>query len=74
MIPFKLTALTRATPFIQQQAKARQILLTKTVQNFTQFSFIISIFNQISPFSLIPFLSNTAIRHFKRKTMAEMNP
>ena len=67
MIPFKLTALTRATPFIQRQAEARQNFLKKTVQNFTQFSFTISIFNQISRFSLNPFFSNTALRHFKRK-------
>ena len=73
MIPFNLTALTRATPFIQREAKTREIFPTKTLQNITQFPSIVSTFNHISCFSLNLFSSNAALQHFKRKAMAEMN-
>ena len=73
MIPFNLTALTRATPFIQRKAKTREIVHTKTLQNFIQASFIVSTFNQISCLILNLFSSTTALLHVKRKAMAEMN-
>ena len=73
MIPFNLTDLTRAISFIQRRAKTREIVLTKILQNFTQSSFIVSTFNQISCFNLNLFSSTTALRHFKGKAMAEMN-
>ena len=73
MIPFNLTALTRATLLIQRKAKTREIVHTKTLHNFTQSSFIVSIFNQISCFNLNLFPSTTALRHFRRRAMAEMN-
>ena len=73
MIPFNLTTLTRATPFIQRKAKTRKILHTKTLQNFTQSSFIVSIFEQISCFISNLFSPITALRHFKRRAMAEIN-
>ena len=45
----------------------------KNPPKFTQSSFIISIFDQISCFILNLLSSTTALRHFKRKAMAEMN-
>ena len=74
MIPFNLTALTRSTPFIQRKAKTRNIFPRKTFQNFTHFLFIVSTFNQISRYNLNLFSLTTALRHFKRKVMAEMKP
>ena len=72
MITFNLIALTRAIPFIQRKAKTLEFSPTKTLQNFPQLSFIVSTFNQTSCcFSKI-ISSTTALRHFKRKTMAEM--
>ena len=73
MIPFDLTALIRATSFIQRKAKTREIFHTKTLQNFTQFLFIFSTFNLISRFSSKISPQTTALQYFKRKTMAEMN-
>ena len=73
MIPFYLTALTRAAPSIQRHAKTREIFPTKTLQNFIQSSFMVSNFDQISCFILNLLSSTTALRHFKRKAMAEMN-
>ena len=72
MIPFNLTALTRAIPFIQRKAKAHEIFRTKTLKYFTQLSFIVSIFNQISCFILNLLSSTTELRHFKRKALAEL--
>ena len=73
MIPFNLTALPRATPFIQRKAKTRGIFPIKTLQNFIQLSFIVSTFNQPGYIISKPFSSTKALRHFKRKAMAEMN-
>ena len=73
MIPFNLTALTRANHSIQRKAKTREIVNTKTLQSFIQCSFIVSTFNQTSCFILNLFSSTTALRHFKRKATAEMN-
>ena len=73
MNPSNPTALTRRTPLIQRKEKTRKIFHTKTLQKFTQFSFIDRIFNQISCFISKPFSSTTALRHFKTKAMAEMN-
>ena len=74
MIPFNPTALTRTTPLNQRKVETREISSMKTLQNFTQSSFIISTFHQISRFSLRISSRNTALQHFKRKAMAEMNP
>ena len=65
MIVFHLTALTRTNPFIQRKAK--------TLQNFSQSSFIDSIFDQISCFNSNLFSPTTALRNFNRKAMAEVN-
>ena len=73
MIPFNVTALTLAIPFIQRKARTRKILHTKRLQNFTQTSFIVSTFNQTSYSVSKMFSSTTAQRHFKRRAMAEMN-
>ena len=73
MIPFNLTALTRATRFDQRKAKTCEIFHTKTLQNFNQSSFILSIFNQIICSISNLFSPTTALLHFKRKTMAEIN-
>ena len=72
MIPLNLTAVTLATPFIQRKPKTPDFITTKTLQNFIYFSFIISTFKQTSD-SISTKFSNTALRHFKRKTMAEMH-
>ena len=73
MIPFNLTALIREVPFIERKTKTRNIFPRKTLQIFTRHSFIVSILDHISCFNLnLPF-STTALRHFKRKTIAEMN-
>ena len=73
MISFNLTILTRATPFTQRQAKTRKIFPTKTLQNFTRFSSIVSTFIQSSHSISKKISSTMALRHFKRKAMAEMN-
>ena len=72
MISFTLTALTRETPSIQRKAKTRTIFLTKTFQNFTLNSFIVSTFNLISCFNSKS-SGNTALQNFKKKAMAEIN-
>ena len=72
MIPFNLTAFTRATPLFQQKSKTREILQTKTLQNFIQSSFIVSILNQDSCFISKLFSSTRALRYFKKKAMADM--
>ena len=73
MISFNLTALTRETLFSQQKAITREILHTKSFQNFTQFSFIVSLFNLISRFSSKMSPQTTTLQYFKKKAMAEMN-
>ena len=73
MIPFNLTALTWATPLIQGNAKICEISHTKTLQNFTQSSFIVPIFLQIICFITNLHSATTALRHFKRRAMAEIN-
>ena len=72
MIPFSVTALTRATFFIQRKAKTREIFSMKTFQKITQSSFIVSIFNQTSNSFSERYSSTTALRNFK-KARAEMN-
>ena len=74
MIPFNLTASTRTTPLIQRKVKSCEIFITKPLLNFTQFSFKFSNFVEISCFILNLLFSTTALRHFKRRAMAEMNP
>ena len=73
MSSFNLTALTRQTPLIQRKVKTREIFSMKTLQKFTQFSFIVSTFNSISRFSLRISSRNTALQYFKKKAMAEIN-
>ena len=41
MILFNLTPLTQTTPLIQRNVETREIFFMKTLQNFTQSSFII---------------------------------
>ena len=72
MISFNPTALTQSTPLIQRKAKTRHIFLRKTFQNFTQLSFTVSIFNKNSRFASNLFSSITALKHFKKKPMADM--
>ena len=72
MISFNLTASTQPTLLIQRKAKTRNIFPRKTFQNFTQLSFIISIFNKNSRFVSNLFSSITALKCFKKKTMADM--
>ena len=72
MIPFNLTALTRETPFIQRKVKTRNIFPRKTFQNFTQLSITFSIFNKNSRVTSSLFSSITALKHFKKKAMADM--
>ena len=74
MIYFNLTALTRATPFIQRKAKTSNIFPMKTFQHFTQFFIHSFNFQPNQSFSSNLFSSTTALRHFKRRAMAEMNP
>ena len=71
MIPFRLCALTRATPSIQRKAKTREIFHMKTLQSFTQSSLKDSIFNQTSRFISKIFSSTTALRYFKNKAMVD---
>ena len=71
MISFNLTALTRSTLLIQRKGKTRIIFPRKTFQNFTQLSFIISMFNKNSRFRSNLFSSTTALKYFKKKTMAD---
>ena len=72
MISFNLTALTRETPLIQRKSKTRTVFPRKTFQNFTLNSFIVSTFNLNSRFNSIS-SRNTALQHFKKKAMAEIN-
>ena len=72
MISFNLTALTKPTLLIQRKAKTRNIFPRKTLQNFTQLSFMISIFNKNSRIHSNLFPSTTALKYFKKKTMADM--
>ena len=72
MISFNLTALTRPTLLIQRKAKTCNIFPRKTFQNFTQRSFIVSIFNQNSRFTSNLFSSITALKYFKKIAMADM--
>ena len=72
MISFNLTALTQPTLLIQRKAKTRNIFPRKTFQNLTQLSFMISIFNKNSRFVSNLFPSTTALKYFKKKTMADM--
>ena len=72
MISFNPTALIQPTPLVQRKAKARHIFPRKTFQNFTQLSFTVSIFNKNSPFASNLFSSITALKHFKKKAMADM--
>ena len=46
----------------------------KTLQCFTQFSFIVSTFNSTSRFSSKISPQTTALQYFKKKAMTEMNP
>ena len=71
MNSFNLTALTRSTLLIQRKAKTRIVFPRKTFQNFTQLSFIISIFNKNSRFPSNLFSSTTALKYFKKKAMAD---
>ena len=71
MISFNLTALTRSTLLIQRKAKTRIIFTRKTFQNFTQLSFIISIFNKNSRFPSNLFSSITALKYIKKKALAD---
>ena len=73
MISFNPTALTQPTTLIQRKAKARYIFPRKTFQNFTQLSFTVSIFNKNSHFASNLFSSIPALKHFKKKAMAEIN-
>ena len=72
MISFNPTAVTQPTPLIQRKAKARHIFPRKTFQNFTHFSFTVSIFIINSRFASNLFSSITALKHFKKKAMADM--
>ena len=72
MISFNQTALTQPTLLIQRKTKARHNFPRKTFQNFTQLSFTVSIFNKNSRFASNLFSSNTALKHFKKKAMADM--
>ena len=72
MISFNPTALTQPTLLIQRKTKARHIFPRKAFQNFTQLSFTVSIFNKNSRFASNLFSSNTALKHFNKKAMAEM--
>ena len=71
MISFNLTALTRSTLLFQRKAKTGIIFPRKTFQNFTQLSFIISIFKKNSRFPSNLFSSTTALKSFKKKAMAD---
>ena len=73
MISFTLTALTRETPLIERKAKTHNIFPRKTFQSFTLNSFIVSTSSQISCLIFNQFSPITALRHFKRKAMAERN-
>ena len=72
MISFNLTALTQDTLSIQRKAKTRNFFPKKTLQNFTQLSFIISIFNKNSRFASNLSSSITALKLFKEKAFANM--
>ena len=72
MISLNPTGLTQPTPLIQRKAKARRIFARKTFQIFTQLSFTVSIFNKNSRSASNLFSSITALKHFKKKAMADL--
>ena len=72
MSSFNPTAFTQPTLLIQRKAKARHIFPRKTFQTFTQLSFTVSIFNKNSRSASNLFSSITALKHFKKKAMADM--
>ena len=74
MIPFHLTALNRATPLCQPKVKTHEVFSMKTLQSFTQFSFLVSTFNSISRFSSKVSPQTVALQYFKKKAIAETNP
>ena len=74
MIPFNLTASTRATPSIKRKAKTREFFQMKTLQKFTQSSLKDSISNQTSCFIWKVFSSTTALRYFKKKATVDYTP
>ena len=69
MISFNLTALTQPTLSIQRKSKTRDIFPRKTFQNFTQLSFIVSIFNKNSRFSSKLSSFNHGTKAFQRKSL-----
>ena len=71
MFPFNLTALIRETLLIQRKEETRKIFHSKTLHNFTPFSFIVSIFNQNSRFNSNLFSSIKALKYFKKKAMSD---
>ena len=73
MIPFNLSALTRATPSLQRKAKTREISPRKLFKILTLYSFIFSSFILISRFNSKIFSPTTVLQYFKKKAMAEMN-
>ena len=72
MISFNLTALTQATLSIQRKSKTRHIFPRKTFRNFTQLSFIVSIFNKNSRFALTLSFFNHGTKTFQEKAFAYM--
>ena len=74
MISFNLTALTQPTLSIQRKSKTRHIFPRKTFQNFTQLSFIVSIFTKNSCFALTLsfFFFNHGTKAFQEKAFADM--
>ena len=73
MIPLNPTALTRPNPLIHRKVKTREVFSMKTLQSFTQFSFIVSIFNSISRFSSKTPPQTTSLEYFKKKANAEIS-
>ena len=69
MISFNLTALTQPTLSIQRKSKTRHIFPRKTFQNFTQLSFIVSIFNKNSRFALTLSFFNHDTKAFQEKSL-----
>ena len=72
MISFNLTALTQPTLSIQRKSKTRHIFPRKTFQNFTQLSFMVSIFNKNSRFALTLSFFNHGTKAFQKKAFADM--
>ena len=69
MISFNLTALTQPTLSIQRKSKTRHIFPRKTLQNFTQLSFILSVFNKNSRFTSKLSLFNHGTETFQEKSL-----